>query len=201
MRKTVMPYANNKGADQPAHPRSLISAFVVRCLDRIISLLFVTEISSLYVAFVDAQAVCILPGRKPWRQVFSWRGSNINLVSFYLYSDIQGYTNMIRCILTHINLADFYILINWTSPFPILGVSVFFFRCCCFFLCVCFSVLFHFWQKFVLANSGDSDQKPRSAASDLGLHCLSKSKKWDARLIWVNNCVVEVCLTCDFQIF
>ena len=24
------PYANNKGADQPAHPRSLISAFVVR---------------------------------------------------------------------------------------------------------------------------------------------------------------------------
>ena len=24
---------NNKGADQPAHPRNLISAFVVRCLD------------------------------------------------------------------------------------------------------------------------------------------------------------------------
>ena len=31
-----MPYANNKGADQPAYPRSLISAFVVRCLDSII---------------------------------------------------------------------------------------------------------------------------------------------------------------------
>ena len=27
-----MPYANNKGADQPAHPRSLISTFVVRFL-------------------------------------------------------------------------------------------------------------------------------------------------------------------------
>ena len=27
-------YANNKGADQPAHPRSLISTFVVRSLDR-----------------------------------------------------------------------------------------------------------------------------------------------------------------------
>ena len=25
----LMPYANNKGADQPAHPHSLISAFVV----------------------------------------------------------------------------------------------------------------------------------------------------------------------------
>ena len=34
-----MLYANNKGADQAAHPRSLISAFVVRCLDSIIPLL------------------------------------------------------------------------------------------------------------------------------------------------------------------
>ena len=34
MQKTcLMPYANNKGADQPAHPRSLISTFVVRCSD------------------------------------------------------------------------------------------------------------------------------------------------------------------------
>ena len=28
------PYANNKTADKPAYPRSLINAFVVRCLDR-----------------------------------------------------------------------------------------------------------------------------------------------------------------------
>ena len=36
MEKTYfMPYVNNKGADQPAHPRSLISTFVVRCLDSI----------------------------------------------------------------------------------------------------------------------------------------------------------------------
>ena len=40
-------YANNKGADQPAHPRSLISAFVVRCLDSIILLLAIAEISRL----------------------------------------------------------------------------------------------------------------------------------------------------------
>ena len=32
----------------------------------------------------------------------------------------------------------------------------------------------------------DPDQTPRSAASDLGLHCLPVSQKWDARLIWVN---------------
>ena len=29
----LMPYVNNKGADQPAHPRSLISTFIVLCLD------------------------------------------------------------------------------------------------------------------------------------------------------------------------
>ena len=29
-------FANNTGADQPAHPRSLISAFVIRCLESII---------------------------------------------------------------------------------------------------------------------------------------------------------------------
>ena len=45
MRKMcLMSYANNKGADQPAHPHSLISAFVVRCLDSIISLDSIAEI-------------------------------------------------------------------------------------------------------------------------------------------------------------
>ena len=47
MRKCVlMSYANNKGADQPAHSHSLISAFVVRCLDSI-SLNSIAEISRL----------------------------------------------------------------------------------------------------------------------------------------------------------
>ena len=43
----LMSYANNKGADQPAHPHSLISAFVVRCLDSIISLGSIAKISRL----------------------------------------------------------------------------------------------------------------------------------------------------------
>ena len=41
-----MPTANNKGADQPAHPRSLISTFVVHCLDGTIFLDSISEISS-----------------------------------------------------------------------------------------------------------------------------------------------------------
>ena len=43
----LMSYATNKGADQIAHPRSLIGAFVVRCLDSIISIDSIAEISRL----------------------------------------------------------------------------------------------------------------------------------------------------------
>ena len=39
-----MSYVNNEGADQPAHPCSLISTFIVRCLDSIISLDSIAEI-------------------------------------------------------------------------------------------------------------------------------------------------------------
>ena len=45
--KTFMTYANNKGADQPAHLHSLISPFIVRCLDSIIYLLSKCKISRL----------------------------------------------------------------------------------------------------------------------------------------------------------
>ena len=51
-----MPYANNKDADQPAHPRSLISAFAVRCLDSIIPVVYISEIASLYLDPVAEQA-------------------------------------------------------------------------------------------------------------------------------------------------
>ena len=51
-----LPYEFNKGTDQPAHPRSLISAFVARCLDSIISLVSISEISSLQLDSVAAQA-------------------------------------------------------------------------------------------------------------------------------------------------
>ena len=38
-------FANNTGADQPAHPRSLISAFVIRFCESIICKLATCEIS------------------------------------------------------------------------------------------------------------------------------------------------------------
>ena len=65
-----MPYANNKGADQPAHPRSLISAFVVRCLVSIIPLVSISEISSLYLPSVAVQSGLSLPWSQTPKTVF-----------------------------------------------------------------------------------------------------------------------------------
>ena len=52
----LMSSANNKGADQPVHPRSLISAFAVHCIDGVMPLVFVTKISSLILASAAEQA-------------------------------------------------------------------------------------------------------------------------------------------------
>ena len=47
-------FANNTCADQPAHPRSLISAFVIRFLESIIRILVKGEISIFYL-FSEAE--------------------------------------------------------------------------------------------------------------------------------------------------
>ena len=80
------PYANNKGADQPAHPRSLISAFVVRCLGSIIPILaksknFKTVANLLsWAGRLESYLVSHPP---PQRQVFLWRGSPKDLWKLY----------------------------------------------------------------------------------------------------------------------
>ena len=74
----LMSYANNKGADQPAHPRSLISAFVVCCLDSVMSLVSVTKISSLMLASVAEQASLSLTWSETPEDTFSHDETQIN---------------------------------------------------------------------------------------------------------------------------
>ena len=71
---------------------------------------------------------------------------------------------------------DFSTFTLLTGPFPIWGVFGYILLIPCFIEIPVFN-----------ANSVDRDQTPRSAASDLGLHCLSMSLLGDARLKWVNN--------------
>ena len=48
-------FANNTGADQPAHPRSLISTFVIRFMESIICKLATDENSSFYLVSVGEE--------------------------------------------------------------------------------------------------------------------------------------------------
>ena len=64
----------------------------------------------------------------------------------------------------------------WACPFQIEGVSGYFLLKPCLSETPVFN-----------ANSVDSDQKPRSAVSDLDLHCLPVSLLWGARYRWVNR--------------
>ena len=53
-------FVSNKDADQPAHPHSLIRAFVIRSLESIISKLAVTEILIfLLVSVAEPAGLCI----------------------------------------------------------------------------------------------------------------------------------------------
>ena len=81
----LMSYANNKGADQPAHPRSLISAFVVRCLDSVMFLVSVTKISSLMLASVAEQASLSLTWSETPEDTFSQDEAHINSLQQLLF--------------------------------------------------------------------------------------------------------------------
>ena len=67
----LMPCANNKGADQPAHPHSLISTFVVRCLDSMICILAVSKVSRFWLGYAAEQASLNLTWSEIAKDTFS----------------------------------------------------------------------------------------------------------------------------------
>ena len=75
-----MSYANKKGADQPLHPCNLISAFVVRCLDSVMSLVSVTKISSLMLASVAEQTGLSLTWSETPQDTFSHDEAQLYIV-------------------------------------------------------------------------------------------------------------------------
>ena len=58
-------FAYNKGADQPAHPRRLVSAFVIHFLESVISKLDTGEISIFYLVPVAEETGLSLALLKP----------------------------------------------------------------------------------------------------------------------------------------
>ena len=78
----LMPYANNKGADQPAHPRSLISTFVVRCLDSMICIFAISKVSRFKLVSVAEQAGLNLTWSKIPEDTFSCDVAQLLFCSF-----------------------------------------------------------------------------------------------------------------------
>ena len=66
-----MSYANNKGAAQPARSHSLISTFIVRCLDSTTPLVVIFEILRLQLISVAEQAGLNLTWSKIPEDTFS----------------------------------------------------------------------------------------------------------------------------------
>ena len=75
----LIPYANNKGADQPAHPRSLISTFVFRCLDSMICILALSKVSRFQLVSVAEQAGLNLTWSKIPEDTFSRDAAQLEL--------------------------------------------------------------------------------------------------------------------------
>ena len=71
-----MPYANNKGADQLAHPHSLTSTLIFPCLYSLIPILAISKVSRLQVASEAEQAGLSLTWMETLREVFLRSGSN-----------------------------------------------------------------------------------------------------------------------------
>ena len=91
----LMPNANNKGADQPAHPRSLISAFVICCQDRMVPLACISEISRFYLVSVAEQVSLFLVWSETPEDTFCHDEAQMMCMSEHQNSTVQS-TNLIR---------------------------------------------------------------------------------------------------------
>ena len=95
------PYVNNKDTDQPAHPHSLISLFIVHSLDVIITVDSTPKLWKL-ASFCSWAGRFVLPGPNPWKQVFSWHSSVYYVTGSSPY--ISGPAHVIDTVTGHLKL-------------------------------------------------------------------------------------------------
>ena len=105
----LMPYANIKSADQPAHPCSLISAFVVCCLDSIISLDSIANISRLKLASVAAQAGLCLAWSETPEDTFCHDEAHMSEVHYASIMKYQFFLSVSHYNIIRQNIMVYYI--------------------------------------------------------------------------------------------
>ena len=82
-------FLDNKGADEPAHRRSLISAFVIHLLESIMSELATSEIPLIWLVSVVEQAGCGMTWTEnPKTGFLTTRPTNMSVVMIGCHSTI-----------------------------------------------------------------------------------------------------------------
>ena len=100
--------------ENPAHPCSLISAFVVQCLDSIIPLVSIAKISSLYLASMTAQAGLSLP----------WSGFLVTRLILCQLSYTEGNCYSLSSFSTCSSRHTLNMLNNWAPPSEFVSSSI-----------------------------------------------------------------------------
>ena len=107
-----MSYANNEGADQPALPCSLISTFIVHCLDSLMSLVSVAKLSGLMLASVAEQASLSLTWSETPKDTFSHDEAHIVMLQLWPWSHFLSDCQMeqsdqgLHCLQFPLRLSD-----------------------------------------------------------------------------------------------
>ena len=83
-------FANNQGADQPAHSRSLISAFVIRLLESIISKLGTRKFSIFQLVSVDEETGLRIVLSKTPKSGFVASGDKLHSVAPKCHSQVMN---------------------------------------------------------------------------------------------------------------
>ena len=86
-----MLYANNKGTVQPAHPWSLISAFIVCCQDRMISSLYIQNFKIQLVSVAEQVSLCLAWSETP-EDIFSHGVAHIKYIMMPNKAMTEKYT-------------------------------------------------------------------------------------------------------------
>ena len=87
-------FANNKGTDQPAHPRSLISTFVIRLLESIVSRLAASNILIFILVIAAEQGGLNITFSETQRQGLLRQGPYFLTIKIL----INGHINDIKCL-------------------------------------------------------------------------------------------------------
>ena len=129
MKTCLMSYGNTKGADQPAHLRSLISTIVVRCLESMICILAISKVPASFCSWAGWFESFLV--QNPRRHIFAWcasiilgsvHASHIMISHTGMFFTIQPTWNRVWCKANNIHCPGNYCYLSLFTRKTVFGV-------------------------------------------------------------------------------